>query len=153
MHNSFLKNGYKRSAFIFYPITLYTGIIIAIGYCFIFWKLNNLGRYRIPLFSYSVVVQLSFLLLYAWMHYSFKDDINFAREYTGAFGIGIMVFYFLMIIPFFIALGIHTYKGIQKLEITKRSKGIMLALVLITSIVFSVTGFYMHLFFYYGFAP
>lgn len=84
---------------------------------------------------------------------SFEGDLNFANNYTDAFAIGIMVFYFLMVVPFVIALGIHIYKATQKLEINRTSKGIMMTLFTVFSVVFSVTGFYLHFFFYYGFAP
>lgn len=126
---------------------------MAIIYCFILWKLSTLGKFRVPLFLYGVIVQLSFLILYAWVNNSFKGDINFSREYANAFGMGIIVFYFLMIVPFFIALGIHIYKGVRKLEITGTSKVVMMIIFTFFCLVFSVTGFYLHLFFYYGFAP
>ncbi|TAA69233.1 hypothetical protein [Planococcus salinarum] len=126
---------------------------MAVIYCFIYWKLSNLGGFRKPLFAYAVVVQLSFLILYAWINNAFKGDINFSREWTDAYAIGIIIFYFLMILPFFIALGIHIYKGVGKLEITRTAKVTMMIIYTLFSLVFSVTGFYLHLFFYYGLAP
>ncbi|OHX51145.1 hypothetical protein BB776_00745 [Planococcus salinarum] len=99
------------------------------------------------------MVQLSFLILYAWINNAFKGDINFSREWTDAYAIGIIIFYFLMILPFFIALGIHIYKGVGKLEITRTAKVTMMIIYTLFSLVFSVTGFYLHLFFYYGLAP
>lgn len=84
---------------------------------------------------------------------SFEGDLNFANNYTDAFAIGIMAFYFLMVVPFVIALGIHIYKGTQKLAISRTAKGIMTTLFIVFSLTFSVPGFYLHVFFYYGFAP
>ena len=86
---------------------------------------------------------------------SFKGDLNFANNYTDAFAIGIMAFYFLMVVPFVIALGIHIYKGTQKLAITRTrtARGIMMTLFIVFSLTISVTGFYLYFFFYYGFAP
>lgn len=143
----------QRGAPIFYPTNVITGILVAIIYCFIIWNLRNLGKFRLPLFAYAVGIQLAFLTLYTWMINSFEGDLNFANNYTNAFAISIMVFYFLMVVPFVIALGIHIYKGIKKLEITRTAKGIMITLFIVFSLTFSVTGFYLHVFFYFGFAP
>lgn len=126
---------------------------MAVIYCFIFWKLGNLGKFRRPLFAYAVVVQLAFLIFFAGMENAFKGDLNFANNYTDAFAIGIIVFYFLMVIPFVIALGVHLYKGTQKLAISRMAKGIMMILFIGFSLFFSVIGFYFHFIFYYGFAP
>lgn len=122
-------------------------------YCFVFWKLSNLGRYRIPLFIYAVVMQSAFLISYVWFTHYFRTAESVDRDYFDVFANGIFVFYFLLMIPLVAALCIHTYKGIQKLAIGKASKIIMMILFVFLCLVISVFGVYAHFFFYYGFAP
>lgn len=142
-----------RRDFIFYPENLYTGIAAAIIYCFIFWKLRNLGRYRIPLFFYAAIIQLAFLGLFAWTSMRFREDESFSRDYVDTFGNGIILFYFLMLVPLLVGLWIHTYRGIGKLEVGKAAHIIMMGMFVAFCLMVSVIGFYLHLFFYYGFAP
>lgn len=142
-----------RGAYIFYPESLYIGITAAIVYCFIFWNLYNLGKYRLPLFFYAVAVQSVFLLSYGWVNNYFKRAESLKREYVDMFGDGIVLFYFLLAIPFTCSLWIQAFQGIRKLKIDKTAKLFLFVLFALLSIIFAVIGFYLHVFFYYGFAP
>jgi hypothetical protein len=147
------KLAIRRGVHMFYPFNLYVGIFIAIFYCFIFWKMRNLGKYRIPLFVYAVVMQFSFLASFAWFVNSIRADASLSREDIDAFFDGVFIFYFLLVVPFMISLIIQTCKGIWKLEVEKASKIIMMIIFILPCLVVSVIGLYLHVFFYYGFAP
>ncbi|PSL41033.1 hypothetical protein B0H99_103167 [Planomicrobium soli] len=137
----------------FYSFNLIVGLCIAIVYCFIFWKLRNLGKYRMPMFFYAVAMQLAFLSSVAWMEHSFKVDESFALKYAVAFGDGVVIFYFLLVVPLVVSLWIQVYKEIWKLEVGKMSKVIMMAMFVLHCLIVSFIGLYLHVFFYYGFAP
>lgn len=98
-------------------------------------------------------MQLSFLVLFAWTSSRFQTDESFSRDYVDAFGDGIILFYFLMVVPLLTALWIHTYKGIRKLEVGKLTQVAMIGMFVVFTLIFSVIGLYLHVFFYYGFAP
>lgn len=150
---SALKSYQRRGVHIFYPTSLYVGILVALVFCFTLWKLHNLGKYRIPLFIYGVVMQSAFLISFAWIMNYFRTTESLNRDYYDVFGNGVIVFYWLLIVPFIVALCIQVYKGIWKLEVTKNSKIILLALFILLCLVVAGAGFYLHVFFYYGFAP
>lgn len=143
----------RRGGPIFYPISLYTGILIALIYCVILWNLYGLGKYRLPLFIYGVVVQSTFLISFAWMMNYFRTTESLDRDYYDVFANGVMGFYGLLVVPFIIGLCIQTYKGIWRLDVTKASKIAMLVLFVLLCLFAAVIGFYVHFFFYYGFAP
>ncbi|WP_298828801.1 hypothetical protein [uncultured Planococcus sp.] len=132
---------------------MYIGIALAVIYCFAFWKFGNLGRFRIPLFIYAVIIQFLFLILFAWTNNRFRTDESFSREYVNIFGNGIILFYFLMVVPLLAALWVHTYKGVEKLEVGKISRWVMIGIFIVFTLISSTIGFYLHVFFYYGFAP
>ena len=148
-----LKSSRRRGVHIFYPYSLYTGILIALVYCFIFWKLHHLGKYRIPLVIYGVVMHSAFLISFAWMMNYFRTTESLNRDYYDVFATGLFTFYILLIVPFIVALCIQVYKGIWKLEATRNSKIVLLALFILLCLVVSVVGYYAHFIFYYGFAP
>lgn len=136
-----------------YPFSLYIGIGVAIIYCLIFWNMGNLGRYRIPLFVYAIVVQSAFLLYFFWTDQSSRTDDGMTQEQAFAFGDRIVLFYFFFAIPLILSLWIQMQKEIWKLEIDKKRKWIMMALFVVVCVIFSIIGFFAHVFFYYGFAP
>lgn len=138
---------------ILYPTNLYTGIAVAIIYCFVFWKFSNLGRFRIPLFFYSVMIQLAFLGLFAWMNNRFRANEHFSHNYVDLYGDGIVLFYFLLVMPLLGALWVHTYKGIEKLNFGKMAGLAIMGMFIVFCLICSIIGFYLHVFFYYGFAP
>lgn len=138
---------------IFYPFSFYIAIIIAIIYCFSFWTLRNLGKYRIPSFIYALVVQLAFLVLLFWMNNYIRTAESVNWDYYDVYGNWLSIFYFLMVVPLIIALWVQVYKGIWKLEVGKVTKVILMLLFVIVCLVFSVVGLYAHILFYYGFAP
>lgn len=143
----------KRGVVIFYPFSFYIAIVIAIIYCFAFWTLRNLGKFRIPLFLYALVVQLAFLIFFFWMSNYFRTTESLNRDYYDIFLNWLGIFYFLMAIPLMVSLWYQTYKGIWKLEIGKASKTIMMVLFVIVCLILLVVGLYAHILFYYGFAP
>ncbi len=79
-------------------------MFITLIYCFILWKLHNLGKHRIPLVIYGVVMQSAFLMSFAWMINYFRTTKSFNRDHYDAFA-----FYGLLIIPFIAALCIQVY--------------------------------------------
>ena len=105
------------------------------------------------MFIYAVIVQLSFLAFFFGMSRYFRTSDSVNRDYFDVFGNGLIIFYFLMVVPLAIALWIQVYKGIWKLQIGKASKTIMMALFIVMTLVVSFVGFYGHVLFYYGFAP
>lgn len=105
------------------------------------------------MFVYAVTVQLSFLAFFFGMSRYFRTSDSVNRDYFEVFGNGLIIFYFLMVVPLAIALWIQVYKGIWKLQIGKASKAIMTALFAVMTLVVSFAGFYGHMLFYYGFAP
>ena len=115
--------------------------------------LRNLGTFRIPLFIYGLVVQLSFLAFFFGMSRYFRASDSVNRDYFDVFGNCLIVFYFLMVVPFVIALWVQVYKGIWRLDIGKISKIIMMVLFVLVTLVAAFFGFYAHILFYYGFAP
>lgn len=140
----------SRGGNMFFPENFYLGILLAIIYCFVFWKLRSLGKVRIPVFIYSVVIQFIFLGYLYW-YYSIapvdNDNIN------ALFFNSIDVFYLLLAVPLFIALFVSMYKGIMQKEVTKSTKLVVIPLFTISFLIAAVIGFYLHVFWYYGFAP
>ncbi|MGM0896537.1 MAG: hypothetical protein ACQEV0_01480 [Bacillota bacterium] len=106
-----------------------------------------------PLFIYGLLVQLSFLAFFFWMSRYFRTDESVNRDYFDVFGNGLVIFYFLMVVPLAIALWVQVYKGIWRLQIGKVSKIIMMVLFVLMTLVVAFVGFYAHILFYYGFAP
>jgi len=115
--------------------------------------LRNLEKFRIPLFIYGLVVQLSFLVFFFGMSRYFRTSDSVNRDYFDVFGNGLAIFYFLMVVPLAIALWVQVYKGIWRLDVGKVSKIIMMGLFVPVTLVISFVGFYAHILFYYGFAP
>lgn len=95
----------------------------------------------------------AFLISFAWMMNYFRTTESLNRDYYDVFANGLFTFYFSLIVPFVVALCIHVYKGIWKLEVTRNSKIVMLALFILLCLVVSTVGYYAHFIFYYGFAP
>ena len=115
--------------------------------------LRNLEKFRIPLFIYGLVVQLSFLVFFFGMSRYFRTSESVNRDYFDVFGNGLAIFYFLMVVPFVMALWVQVYKGIWRLDIGKFPKATMMVLFVLMTLVFAFVGFYAHILFYYGFAP
>lgn len=115
--------------------------------------MGNLGRYRIPLFIYAILVQLVFLLYFFWADQSSRSDDGMTQKQAFVFGDRIVLFYFFFAIPLILSLWIQMQKEIWKLEIDKKSKWIMMALFVMVCLIFAIIGLYAHVFFYYGFAP
>lgn len=95
----------------------------------------------------------AFLLSLAWMVNYFRTTESPDRDYYDVFANGLVTFYFLLIVPFIIAMCIQVYKGIWKLEVTRNSKIVLFAMFIVLCLVVSVFGYYAHFIFYYGFAP
>lgn len=106
-----------------------------------------------PFFLYSVMIQLVFLGLFAWMNNRFRANERFSHDYVDLYGDGIVLFYFLMVVPLLGALWIHTYKGVEKLNFGKMTGVALMGIFIIFGLIFAIIGFYLHVFFYYGFAP
>ncbi|ALS75792.1 hypothetical protein AUC31_11555 [Planococcus rifietoensis] len=132
---------------------MYIAIIIAIIYCVVLWMLRNLGKFRVPLFIYGLVVQLSFLVFFFRMSRYFRTSDSVNRDYYDIFVNGLVIFYLLMVVPFVVALWVQVYKGVWRLDIGKISKITMMALFVLMTLIFTFFGFYAHILFYYGFAP
>lgn len=115
--------------------------------------LRNLGKFRVPLFIYGLVVQLSFLAFFFGMSRYFRTSDSVNRDYFDVFGNGLAIFYLLMVVPFVVALWVQVYKGIWRLDIGKISKIIMMVLFVLMTLIVTFFGFYAHILFYYGFAP
>lgn len=106
-----------------------------------------------PMFFYAVVIQSVFLLSFGVIGNYFRSTQSLKREYVDMFGDGIVVFYFLLALPLLFSLWIQTFKGISKLEIDRNAKQIIFVLFVLCSVILGVIAFYLHVFFYYGFAP
>lgn len=115
--------------------------------------LRNLGKFRVPLFIYGLVVQLSFLVFFFRMSRYFRTSDSVNRDYYDIFVNGLVIFYLLMVVPFVVALWVQVYKGVWRLDIGKISKITMMALFVLMTLIFTFFGFYAHILFYYGFAP
>lgn len=105
------------------------------------------------MFVYAVVIQLAFLVFFFWMSNYFRTTESLNRDYFDVFGNGLVIFYFLMVVPLAIALWVQVYKGIWRLDVGKAAKIVLMTLFVLMTLVVAFVGFYAHILFYYGFAP
>lgn len=130
---------------------LFIAILLAIGYCFIFWKLTDLNRYRKPLFIYSISIQALFLIFFTSFTLFLKENqANRGLEY---FGLGLVIFYITIVSPLIVSLFVSIYKKMKKTNQLKGLGILVFLFLILLAIGITFVGYYIYILFYYGFAP
>lgn len=141
----------------FFPLNFLIGIILAIIYCWIFFKLTLPKWVKRKLLVYAITIQISFLTFFLYsLHFTSSLVLGSNEKFRRfeIFSYGLIFFYFLIYVPLFLALAYVIYKKVMSLldySLLTRYLVILISLSLIFGLLF--LGFYVFIFFFYGFAP